>query len=246
MALIDTTTESNGNSNNTSNIITGTEFDDQIIAGLADQQTYTTTNPQGKVITHMIQDNDIITGGAGDDVMTGGYGSDTFIFNFTVASCVVTHDVLFRDGDAPSVKADHKAWVNYTAELAAWRSSLTEAHGADEAEAYTFDVDIAVKKASPLTQNFTGDNSFAWSETVTSISGEGHDSILDWGNGNDMLHFAGLSTDQAADNYWGNWLTADTLEDGQTIISFDGGSITLVGVDTTLDALITGGQLLFV
>jgi len=61
-----------------------------------------------------------------------------------------------------------------------------------------------------------------------------------------VLHFAGLGTDEAADNYWGNWLTADTLEDGQTVISFDGGSITLVGVDTTLDALITGGQLLFV
>jgi len=200
---------------------------------------------------------DTLTGGLGDDDLTGGRGVDTFVFNFSVTGEQVLCTEYFRDGNAPSESADYKAWLNYTTQLDAWRAAMMDAYGTDLEDENTFDVDITVnggtlKKPQLSTVEFSGDNSYTYLDTVNSlaITGEGHDTILDWGttnSGDDILQLNGLSNDANAANYWGDWLTVDNVVgDGKAVILFDGGSITLVGVDTVdIAALITAGQVSF-
>ncbi|WP_332675685.1 calcium-binding protein [Aromatoleum sp.] len=197
--------------------------------------------------------NDTLVGGPGDDTLTGGSGDDTFAFNFTVTSGSQLTTVYFRDGDAPSLNADYKAWYNYDTQLDAWRAELDNLYGGDLDAGETYDVDITVnggtvKKPIYSTANFTGDNSYAYYETTTkaTIEGEGTDVVLDWAaKGADKLVLNGLSDNATDAAYWGNFLTSDTLTDGKTVISFDGGSITLVGTDASLADLVAGGYVQF-
>jgi len=247
MSTIDYSAQTPVNGNNTNDIIEGTSGDDVIIAGPAVAQTYTTTNPQGKTQTHDINDNDLITGGLGDDVMSGGYGNDTFVFNFTVKK--VTTEAIsetFSLRDAPGVNADFMAWQNYAKEVKAWYDQLVGQHGADESDdAISFLAKLSggsAKKAAVYGAVDFDLTYFKAGEETLVVEGEGYDTILDWNNGNDTLQLAGLSNDAAADNYWGKHLTFDTVADGKTVISFNGGSITLVGVDTTMEALLAAEQ----
>ncbi len=196
--------------------------------------------------------NDTLVGGADDDTLTGGTGDDTFTFNFKLTSDSELTTVYFRDGDAPSLSADYKAWYNYDTQLDAWRAELDNLYGGDLDAGETYDVDITVnggtvKKPIYSTVNFTGDNSYAYYETTTkaTIEGEGTDVVLDWGTGADKLLLNGLSADATKATYWGNFLTSDTVADGQTVISFDGGSITLVGTDASIADLVAGGYVQF-
>ncbi|MDT3670464.1 MAG: calcium-binding protein [Aromatoleum sp.] len=196
--------------------------------------------------------NDTLDGGPGDDTLTGGSGDDKFIFNFKVTSAAELKTVYFRDGDSPSLNADYKAWYNYDTQLDAWRAELDKLYGGDLAAGETYDVDITVnggtvKKPIYSTVNFTGDNSYAYYDTTTkaTITGEGTDVVLDWGKGADKVVLTGLSNSTTAENYWGNFLTSDTAADGKTVISFDGGSITLVGTDASIADLVAGGYVQF-
>jgi hypothetical protein len=196
--------------------------------------------------------DDVLTGGKGNDLLTGGNGADTFVFNFTVTSSTVEKTVLFRDGNAPSTTADYKAWLNYDTQLDAWRSELSSLYGVDLDATDTFDVDItvnggSVKKPVNSTVEFSGDNSYTYFDEVASatIEGEGYDTVLDWSTGADKLALNGLSNTEGAANYWGNFLTSDVAVDGKTVISFDGGSITLIGTDMSIAELVTGGYVLF-
>lgn len=196
--------------------------------------------------------DDTLIGGPGDDILKGGNGADTFVFNFTVTSTTVEKTVYFRDGDAPSTSADYKAWYNYDTQLDAWRANLDSLYGEDLDATDTFDVDItvnggSVKKPVYSTVEFSGDNSYTYLETgaAATIQGEGYDKIIDWANGADTLVFSGLSNTSTDANYWGNFLSTDSDIDGKTVISFDGGSITLVGVDTSVSDLIADGLLTF-
>ena len=128
---------------------------------------------------------------------------------------------------------------------------------ANEADTYSLDIKVSggsAKKPTTTTYHFNGDASYTFDQvSVTStytVEGEGHVTIPDWNsvNGignNDVLDLRGMSNDSTADNYWGNVLTTDTLINGKTVISFDGGSITLIGVDTTIQTLIDAGQVTF-
>ncbi len=207
--------------------------------------------------------NDTLIGGDGNDTLDGGANIDTFVFNFEVtaihSSSVEQMTVWFRDGNSPANIADYSAWNNYDKQLDVWRAEMFALYGADANAADTYSLDIKVsggtaKKPTTATYHFDGDASYTFDQVnVTStytVEGEGHDTILDWNsvNGignNDVLDLRGLSNDSTADNYWGNVLTTDTLIDGQTVISFDGGSITLIGVDTTIQTLIDAGQVTF-
>lgn len=196
--------------------------------------------------------NDTLVGGPDDDTLTGGSGDDTFVFNFTVTSGSELTTVYFRDGDAPSLSADYKAWYNYDTQLDAWRAELDTLYGGDLDAGTTYDVDITVnggtlKKPTTSTYSFDGDNSYAYYEATTkaTIEGEGTDVVLDWGTGADKLVLNGLSANAGDAAYWGNFLTSDIVTDGKTVISFDGGSITLVGTDASLADLVAGGYVQF-
>lgn len=196
--------------------------------------------------------NDTLVGGPGDDTLTGDSGDDTFAFNFTVTSGAELTTVYFRDGDAPSLSADYKAWYNYDTQLDAWRAELDTLYGGDLDAGTTYDVDITVnggtpKKPTTSTYSFDGDNSYSYYEATTkaTIEGEGTDVVLDWGTGADKLVLNGLSANAGEAAYWGNFLTSDTVADGKTVISFDGGSITLVGTDASLADLVADGYVQF-
>lgn len=196
--------------------------------------------------------DDILNGGLGDDQLTGGKGADTFVFNFTVTNTAVQKTALFRDGNAPSTNADWSAWNNYTKQLDAWRAEMSATYGVDLDNTETFGVNItvnggSVKKPVLSPVHFEGDNSYTYWENSTDvkIEGQGTDEVKDW-TVDDVLQLNGLSNDAGAVNYWNKFLTVDTVAgDGKTVITFSGGSITLVGVDTTIEALIAAGQVNF-
>lgn len=267
MATIDFSNDVPENGVQTNNTIVGTSEDDVIVAGPDEQQTVLVEHTHTEVIgggkggatkievttytEHDVIDNDTIEGGLGNDTMSGGYGNDTFVFNFTVDSILKTAN-FSEVRDAPSTNADYKAWQNYTNQLEAWRTEMATLHGTDAVDADTFDHWITVnggtlKKPAYSQVEFTGDASYAWYEN--SITGDGHDQVLDWSNGHDKLLLQGLSNDSSLSSYWGNWLTSDGVQDGQTVISFgsgsDAGSITLIGTDMSIADLVAGGHVQF-
>lgn len=199
--------------------------------------------------------DDVLIGGAGDDALTGNAGNDKFVFNFVLETQVISESVtmLFRNGNAPSANADFRAWQSYDSQLDAWRAQLEALYGPDIDPANTFSLDVPVhgnspKKPANAYAQFEGDDSFSYERvigTTTTLKGEGTDTVRDWTAGADKLVFNGLSNESGTTNYWGNWLTAESLADNQTVIAYHGGSITLLGVDTSLSSLVDNGWLTF-
>lgn len=203
--------------------------------------------------------DDLLVGGLGNDELTGGSGNDSFFFNFTVNSSGswVTQTASFRDGSTPSANADAVAWNNYLNQLAAWRLEMLAQTGQTDENTDLDDTAVlttSTKKAGTIVLGSVAyDNDYQWQEWVGSssvtITGEGHDTVLDWTTGNDKLVLKGLSNDSGATNYWGNFLSSDSDVDGKTVISFgtgaDAGSITLIGTDMSLADLVAGGHVLW-
>ncbi|MDP1529605.1 MAG: calcium-binding protein [Rhodoferax sp.] len=194
--------------------------------------------------------DDTLTGGLGDDQLTGGKGDDTFVFNFTVntSGSWVTQTAEFRDGNTPSAYADAVAWNNYLKQLEAWRLEMNTLTGQGDENTDldgTAYLTTSTKKGGTLlldTQTY--DNDYQYQEWVGSstatIEGDGYDQILDWTSGANKLVLNGLSADSGAGNYWDTFLNS-AQSGGNTVITFDGGSITLVGVLTSIEALVSGG-----
>ncbi|MFM8609344.1 MAG: calcium-binding protein [Burkholderiaceae bacterium] len=211
---------------------------------------------------------DQITGGPGDDSLDGRSvttpeAGNTFTFNFTVTTIEVEREASFnfQDGSTPdTVKADWAAWNAYVNNLAVWRAGMEAQYGVDSEAGQTFSVS-GIKSSGNTAKNkkdvgttFSGDHTYAYLTTETTVAltaSDGTDVIHDWlatdANvaNRDKLVFAGLSNDETAVNFWGDFLSTDSLMDGKTVISFAGGSITLVGVDTDISALIAAGSLVF-
>lgn len=249
--------------------IYGTNEDDNISGTNGDDTIYgSKPNPQGTILgqgddtidgksgndfIYGGNGDDTIIGGAGNDTLNGGNGSDTFVFNFTFNKTAgSTNTIYFRDGNAPSESADYKAWLNYTTQLEAWRAELSALYGDDQDMNNTFDVDITVnggsaKKPIYSTMEFIGDNSFTYAiDGSLTIQGEGTDTIVDWRNGGDKLKLNGLSNDSNSDYYWGKWITYEITGEESAKISFDGGSITLLGkTSADFQALVDGDFVIF-
>lgn len=211
---------------------------------------------------------DQITGGPGDDSLDGRSvttpeAGNTFTFNFTVTTIEVEREASFnfQDGSTPdTVKADWAAWNACVNNLAVWRAGMEAQYGVDSEAGQTFSVS-GIKSSGNTAKNkkdvgttFSGDHTYAYLTTETTVAltaSDGTDVIHDWSAtdanvaNRDKLVFAGLSNDETAVNFWGDFLSTDSLMDGKTVISFAGGSITLVGVDTDISALIAAGSLVF-
>lgn len=230
-------------------IISGDQGDDSLSGGLGDDTIY---GGEGA---------DTIDGGLGNDVMYGGQGNavDQFVFHFvnfhieTTTSEVLT-ELKFRDGNHPAAVADAVAWNNYLNQLATWRAELIAANGADldaglDDTAY---LTTSTKKGGTIllgSQSYDNDYQY-WATnttTVATVEGEGDDVVYQWGfaGGDDVLVLNGLSGDSTSTHYYGNFLSSSVV-DGNTIIAINGGgSITLVGVSTTIDDLVAAGQVTF-
>ena len=181
--------------------------------------------------------DDLIVGGAGNDVLEGGSNSgqdigagvNTFVFNFTLQT-IAGSTVYFRpnedgtDGNTPNANANPQAWQNYMDQLAAWRAEMALLYGSDS--------DIAtesttlINKKVPVGPTYTYDNSYTTAGVTTITGSDGFDTVKDLGNDDVVeLHgLAGLSKTEFAALF-------DVSNDGtNSILSWGGGSITLLGV----------------
>jgi hypothetical protein len=211
--------------------------------------------------------DDILVAGAGNDDLWGGNGDDAFVFRFSVeAGAGESTTVYFRatedgtGGDTPDANANPQAWLNFLSQLVAWREEMFEIHGADlddsmdEVELVNKNLDKFLQKYGENLEELASDNDFIdWAGSLLSfdnsytyvdgnggdptIMGEGNNTIHDWSSGSNILHLYGLSDTNGDLNYWGDWLSSEVV-DGNTVISWDGGSITLLNVNTTIADLV--------
>lgn len=165
--------------------------------------------------------NDVLVGGEGDDGLSGGAGNDTFRFTFGLKANTQTLN-FFEYAENPAQQANLNAWNNAYAEWTAWVNSLGGEWGDDQGAA------LAVNwngKVRDFTQQFVAEDVEA-TITTYEFDGEGVDVISDWNTG-DTLEFAGLTADN-----WDDFLDV-ALIGSDTVVSWAGGSITVVGADLT-------------
>lgn len=195
--------------------------------------------------------DDVIEGGAGNDLLIGGElkeitngnnagdyqvdsaGADTFVFNFTLNnSAGATY--YFRPnedgtgGDTPNQNANQSAWQNYMDQLADWRALMEQEFGSDADQSATGEALYTVKKTVGTLGEY--DNSFTVGGELTIESHDGTDTILKWDrDGGDKLELDGLDglTLAEFDALFDVALNAE----GDTVLSWDGGSITIDGMD---------------
>lgn len=243
---------------NASDFIDGGPGNDFILGGYP---TIQWSNPDG---------GDRIIGGMGDDTMVGAAGYDTFVFRFVVTEQrdQVLTTLQFRDGTTPAEAANAAAWTNYLTKLEHWRAGLEALHGADLSNTEDESVTLATSPRKSAKDVMTGAQAYdkdysymADGSTVSlAVTGEGHDTIGRWGlqggyeeqfgwgpwsTDHKTLQLSGLSGHESDINFYGNFVSVDTVRDAQTVISIGDSSITLLGVDTTMDALIAGGHVVF-
>lgn len=193
MADIDYSNQANtdGNSNNTNNVIVGTAGDDNIIAGPADEQFYTNNKGEQKVV----QDNDTITESSGTNVLTGGYGNDSFVFNIGLTSTTGLQTVYLggvTPGDGLITANANGQWNSYLSNLADWRAEMTALYGED-ANTATTSASWQYSQGKTLKSGSADyDNSFSYTSTQTTTN-ESYNTITDWGNGNDSIVMAGVT-----------------------------------------------------
>ncbi|MFC3077356.1 calcium-binding protein [Phenylobacterium terrae] len=208
-----------GNSNYPDNDeIYGGGGDDDIAGGYGNDEIY---GEDGDDALSGGAGNDLLVGGAGDDGLSGGAGNDTFRFTFGLKANTQTLK-FFEYAENPAQQANLNAWNNAYAEWTAWVNSLGGDWGDDQGGA------LAVNwngKARDFTQQFVAGDVEA-TITTYEFEGEGVDVISDWNTG-DKLEFAGLTADN-----WDDFLDVAVVG-SDTVVSWAGGSITVVGVDLT-------------
>jgi hypothetical protein len=213
----------------------------------------------------------VIDAGAGNDTMSGGAADDSFVFDFSVSqhtefhhdfvslanvtSVAIGSSIYFKPAPTASITA-WKVWDNA---LTTYANSQADNTGGDHFTAFTNSNPVAKNDSTiKLIDGYFHD----YNAPVTDLAGSGFDTITNFaghalsgtngGGGNDGLLFNGLSGDQTALNYWGNWLSSTTAN-GNTTIDFhdvahngaDIASITLTGVTMDVATLVHDGIIKF-
>jgi len=224
------------------------------------------------VLTGSAVISNIIDGKAGNDTMSGGLKDDTFVFEFgvsqhTVNDTVHHHDFVSLAGvtsvtvggatyNKPALNASINAWKTWDSALTAYANGQLDNTGGDDFTAFTNTNPANPKNVGTikLIDGYFHNYDTVQPVIVTDLSGSGFDVITNFGNqaltvvsaiGNDTMQFNGLSNDQTALNYWGNWLTS-TTRNGTTTIDFhdvahnvaDVAAISLIGVTTNVSTLV--------
>jgi hypothetical protein len=215
--------------------------------------------------------NNTIDGELGNDLMSGGSADDTFVFDFSVSQHTEFHhdfvslanltSVAIGDSiySKPAPTASITAWQVWDNALTTYANSQADNTGGDDFTAFTNSNPVAKNVGTiKLIDGYFHD----YNAPVADLAGSGFDTITNFANhalsstnggaGNDGLLFNGLSGDQTALNYWGNWLSSTTAN-GNTTIEFhdvahhgaDIASITLTGVTTDVATLVHDGIVKF-
>lgn len=235
-------------------VLTGTKNDDTIYAGAGDDIVNsgagddTVYGGDGNDKINAGAGDDVLEGGAGDDILNGGGGSDTYVFNFTVnaGATTITYDATPADYDTnnngvsqsefSAFKNDYDAWLaeNAPADYNYNQTSSDPVTSATDPDA----VDGAVSSVT-----LTNGQTRYWEETIDTTSGgapaitasDGYDTITqfqDAGPNVDKIQLNGLAglSDEDLDTLF-DLSTSDANGDGvlDTILSWDGGSITILG-----------------
>jgi hypothetical protein len=213
----------------------------------------------------------VIDAGAGNDTMSGGAADDSFVFDFSVSQHIEFHHDFISLANLTSVAigssiyfkpaptASITAWQVWDNALTTYANSQADNTGGDHFTAFTNSNPVAKNDGTiKLIDGYFHD----YNAPVTDLAGSGFDTITNFANhalsgtngggGNDSLLFDGLSGDQTALNYWGNWLSSTTAN-GNTTIDFhdiahngaDIASITLTGVTTDVATLVHDGIIKF-
>ena len=183
---------------------------------------------------------DTLVGGLGDDDLTGGSAPDEFIFNFDVDSQLVSTTYNFvNDWDHPAQQAALVAWNNSYAAWVAWMESQGEVDwGA--ADAFSQDVNWQSGKKAGYTGKFIetftqADVTATVTSEVLTVTGEGHDTVIDFNldDEGDTLTLNGLADLSEAEF---SSLFDVSTDGSSTLLSWSGGSITIVGLSLATDA----------
>ena len=223
------------------------EYDTALPAG-------TTVGTDGNDLIIGGQFSSVIEGGEGNDILVGGQAElqtkggnagqykiiqsgdiDTFVFNFTVAK---TEGSVFyfrpnedgTGGDTPNSNANVQSWTNYLDQLDTWRAEMENQYGVDADTCATGEAIATVKKTTVDLGDY--DNSFEIAGSLEITSHDGSDVIIDFG-AEDKLDLKGLSgiTFNDFDTLF------DVASNGKaTTLAWEGGSITINGLDVVDDA----------
>ncbi|MGX5848282.1 hypothetical protein ACWGTO_14520 [Mesorhizobium sp. PL10] len=184
---LDLSNEANtdGNSSQTNDTITGSNGDDTIISGAATEQFW--VNGSG---TKVVQDNDTIVESQGTNNLTGGYGNDKFVFNINLQqSEAQLHTEYYHDGIVPTQTSGantNGVWNSFVSNLEDWREAMAALYGDDQNTAtqhaaYTY----GAKNQQAGSVDY--DNSFSWLEGGGTTTNTSANYIHDFGNGNDNI-----------------------------------------------------------
>jgi hypothetical protein len=229
--------------------------------------------------------NDALSGGVGNDAFVFNFdvAQQTEILYVPVTqhhhdfvSLADVTSLVFDDMtySRPALNAAITAWKNWDTVLTAYADSQRDNTGGDHFTAFT-NTNPGKGKAIggggtvgtiELIDGYFHDYDTTTLQketmTVTTVTGDGFDTITNFANpsltvtnggaGTDTLVFKGLSTDTTAANYWGNWVDS-TSASGNTTIHIhdvanhgaDVAAVTLTGVTTDVGTLVHGGAIVF-
>jgi Ca2+-binding RTX toxin-like protein len=246
------------NSGAGNDIVYGGEGDDQIHAGAGDDELF---GGEGNDQLVAGAGDDILEGGVGDDVLNGGGGSDTFVFNFTVAAggtSTITYGAVPLDYDAPTgnpnnptppdEEVSESEFAQFSQDYQAWLNENAPAdytYAAPQPNPVNSISDPDAVDGDVQSVELTNGQIRYWEDTIEVAGGEpeitasdGNDTITQFQNAGpnvDQIVLKGLAglDDTTLDALF-DLTASDVNNDGvlDSVLSWQGGSITLLGTST--------------